>query len=147
MVVRDEYEGHAVVFAEREKLMLAIDRLLSEHSPSYNFGKRAHAIEGLREAARFSEGCCVPGPNENPLPLPLAYSDGLISAIGFTDGLTRTALLVELGAPMIPLQADFESAATLHRIFGGVTPPIPVNQYRLTDEARREMIFQFRPRN
>lgn len=145
MVVRDDYPDHMIVFADAEKLRPVVDALQSGEDATYLAAKRGEALDGFAEAARGADTCTIPGPNENPLPAAVVSHRGGSEPLAFTDGLTRTALLIEFGANMVPLQASPRDAHALHRLFGGTRPPEPVRAFVVGHDRRRDLISNYRP--
>lgn len=145
MVIRDEYPDHAIVFADAEKLRPVIDALQSIEAPDYLAGKRREALDGFAEAARGADTCTIPGPQENPLPVAVVNLGIDAKPVAFTDGITRTALLIELGANIVPLQAPTRDAHALHRLFGGKRPVEPVSGFLVGEDKRRDLISSYCP--
>lgn len=147
MVVRAEDEGRFVMFADPQRLRPYVDVLLREDPDHYNETKRGYAIEGFAEAARGAESCNIPGPGENPLPMASVSLRRHDSAtLAFTDGLARTALLIERGASFVPLEAPNEREANaMHRLLGGRRRPEPASLYIVSEATRRELIASYRP--
>lgn len=144
MVVREGYEDHHVVFADPQKLRPYINVLLSELP--HIAEKRQDAVEGFAEAAINAEGCTVPGPHENPLPLPLIhYRPELPSSLAFADGITRTALLIELGASFVPVQVEKKDVGEFHRLFGTSRAPEPISNFVVSDQTRVALMTSYRP--
>jgi hypothetical protein len=144
MVVRDDYMDGVVVFAETARLKPALDALLSKFPASYNVEKRGYAVEGFEEAALNAASCTIPGPRENPVPLSLVHwVDG---ALTFEDGITRAALLVELGARFVPLQAaSFEEARAIHRDCGGARVPEPISMHLVDEQTSLDLMLSYTP--
>lgn len=145
MVVRDDYPDHMIVFADAEKLRPVIDALQSHETPDYLAGKRRDALDGFAEASRGAVGCTIPGPKENPLPVAVVNLGTHAERVAFTDGLTRTALLIELGANIVPLQAPAREAHALHRLFGGKRSVEPVSLFVVGGDRQRELISSYDP--
>lgn len=108
--------------------------------------KRGDAVDGFAEAAINAESCAIPGPHENPLPLPLIhYRPELPSSLAFTDGITRTGLLIELGASFVPVQVEKKDVAEFHRLFGTSRAPEPISNFVVGDQTRVALMTSYRP--
>ncbi len=104
------------------KFWLATDRTKS----------RIRTWEWSEHKRNHDTACMVEGV-ENPVPLAVANfhvaEDGEI-IFGFTNGMSRTAILVDYGAPAVPLMMRRDEAAQLLTIIPGYIDTLPWKKTR-----------------
>ena len=139
MVVTNAAADKSVVFADPAKLTPHMDAINRRETASYLSGKRRNAAKGIMEARTAADSVSpIPGPRDNPLPMGQAHcslADGK-PVIRFSDGATRTDLLIDLKAKFVPLEVPAAEANLLHQTVGGKMPPKPVEHYMVPSNAQ-----------
>lgn len=146
IVVRNDYsaEKSAVVFADPRKLRPYLEsfRLSSFTDPA-----RERSERGIRQACTNTPAERPINPSENPLPMSYVCCYHLAGnkrpSVSFMDGQTRALVLIENGAPFVPLQVPIDQAAMLHSVVGGDKPPQPATSFVVPPEQAKRLSVSY----
>lgn len=142
IVIRNDSSAQksAVVFAEPRKLSPYLESFCAS---SFTDPARERSERGIRLACTTTPAERPINPGENLLPMSYVCCYRLAGnkrpSVSFMDGQTRALVLIENGAPFVPLQAPIGESTMLHNAVGGDKPPQPATRFIVPSEQARQL--------
>lgn len=150
MVIRDDYSADdtMVVFARPEVLKSYLEAEGGFAQSEYHKRKHDGAVACFAKAAINADTCILAGPEEHPVPLAIVSCYEALGnrQIAFTDGITRSAVLIEKGAEFIPLQVSKNEASRLDALVGNGMPPLPAERFVVLENVRSWEVYHYHRR-